>query len=95
VIRTRERDRIRTALAGRGIAAEVHYPIADHRQICDRNERWSDGDLPVTETCCREVLTLPCFPEMRDDEVARVAESVRQAVRETGQGTRRGVPLLP
>ena len=32
VIRTPERDRIRTALAGQGIATEVHYPIPDHRQ---------------------------------------------------------------
>jgi aminotransferase EvaB len=80
VIRTAERDRIRTALAGQGIATEVHYPIPDHRQECDRDTASSDCDLPVTQACCREVLTLPCFPEMRDEEVAWVAESVRQAI---------------
>jgi dTDP-3-amino-2,3,6-trideoxy-4-keto-D-glucose/dTDP-3-amino-3,4,6-trideoxy-alpha-D-glucose/dTDP-2,6-dideoxy-D-kanosamine transaminase len=80
VIRTRERDRIRTALAGRGIATEAHYPVPDHRQTCDRDTASSDGELPVTEACCREVLTLPCFPEMQDEEVAWVAESLRQAI---------------
>jgi dTDP-3-amino-2,3,6-trideoxy-4-keto-D-glucose/dTDP-3-amino-3,4,6-trideoxy-alpha-D-glucose/dTDP-2,6-dideoxy-D-kanosamine transaminase len=78
VVRAPERDRIRTALAGQGIGAEVHYPIPDHRQMCDTNAPWSACDLPVTETCCREVLTLPCFPEMRDEEVAWVAEAVRK-----------------
>jgi dTDP-3-amino-2,3,6-trideoxy-4-keto-D-glucose/dTDP-3-amino-3,4,6-trideoxy-alpha-D-glucose/dTDP-2,6-dideoxy-D-kanosamine transaminase len=72
VIRTPHRDRLRAYLAERGIAAEVHYPIPDHRQECYRTA----CELPVTEACCAEVLTLPCFPEMRDDEVARVVEAV-------------------
>jgi dTDP-4-amino-4,6-dideoxygalactose transaminase len=80
VVRTPERDRIRTALAGRGIVTDVHYPVPDHRQACDRDSASSDCDLPVTEGCCREVLTLPCFPELRDEEVAWVANSVRQAI---------------
>ena len=79
VIRTPERDRIRTALAGQGIAAEVHYPIPDHRQESERGTA-SRRDLPITEASCREVLTLPCFPEMRDEEVAWVAQCVRQAI---------------
>jgi dTDP-3-amino-2,3,6-trideoxy-4-keto-D-glucose/dTDP-3-amino-3,4,6-trideoxy-alpha-D-glucose/dTDP-2,6-dideoxy-D-kanosamine transaminase len=87
VIRTPGRDRIRKALKRRGIAAEVHYPIPDHRQKCDRDAPGFPGDLPATEACCEEVLTLPCFPEMRDDEVARVAEAVWQALQETRQET--------
>jgi dTDP-3-amino-2,3,6-trideoxy-4-keto-D-glucose/dTDP-3-amino-3,4,6-trideoxy-alpha-D-glucose/dTDP-2,6-dideoxy-D-kanosamine transaminase len=79
VIRTPHRDRLRAHLAGHGIAAEVHYPIPDHRQECYRPEAWSRVDLPVTEDCCAEVLTLPCFPEMRDDEVERVAAAVHTA----------------
>ena len=80
VIRTPERDRIRTALAEQGIATDMHYPIPDHRQECDRGTASSDCALPVTEACCGEVLTLPCFPEMEDEEVARVADCVRQAI---------------
>src|SRR3954468_14840432 len=78
VIRTPARDRIRMALAGQEIATDVHYPIPDHRQECDRGRASSNCVLPVTEACCAEVLTLPCFPEMQDEEVARVANCVRQ-----------------
>ena len=39
--------------------------------VVRRDAPWSAPDLPVTEACCREVLTLPCFPEMRDEEVVR------------------------
>jgi dTDP-3-amino-2,3,6-trideoxy-4-keto-D-glucose/dTDP-3-amino-3,4,6-trideoxy-alpha-D-glucose/dTDP-2,6-dideoxy-D-kanosamine transaminase len=80
VIRTPERDRIRTALAERGIDTDVHYPIPDHRQECDHGTASSDCALPVTEAYCGEVLSLPSFPEMDDEEVARVAKCVRQAL---------------
>jgi len=75
VVRTHRRDIVRTHLAEQGIAAEVHYPIPDHRQ----EPHQSACELPVSEACCREILTLPCFPEMRDDEVERVAEAVKTA----------------
>jgi dTDP-4-amino-4,6-dideoxygalactose transaminase len=77
VIRTPHRERIRTALEGRGIATEIHYPIPDHHQ----EPRPVDCRLPETEACCREVLTLPCFPEMRDDEAEAVAGAVLEALR--------------
>ena len=77
VVRTRDRDRLRAQLAAQGISAEVHYPIPDHRQECYAAEAWAQVELPETERCCREVLTLPCFPEMRDDEVVRVADAVK------------------
>jgi dTDP-3-amino-2,3,6-trideoxy-4-keto-D-glucose/dTDP-3-amino-3,4,6-trideoxy-alpha-D-glucose/dTDP-2,6-dideoxy-D-kanosamine transaminase len=83
VVRTRHRDRVRTHLAELGIAAEVHYPTVDHRQECYRGEAWARVELPEAEACCAEVLTLPCFPEMRDDEVERVAEAVRVALRDS------------
>src|SRR5581483_2654412 len=70
VIRTARRDAIRAALAAHGIATEVHYPLPDYRQAAHAHSSWANCELPVTEAGCREVLTLPCFPEMRDDEVA-------------------------
>ena len=76
VVRTRHRDLLRAHLAAEGIAAEVHYPTADHRQECYRAAAWAQVELPETERCCGEVLTLPCFPEMRDDEVVRVAKGL-------------------
>jgi aminotransferase EvaB len=78
VIRAKRRDELRAALAGQGIVADVHYPIPDHRQSAYGGAAWTACDLPVTEECCDAILTLPCFPEMRDEEVAWVAGAIAE-----------------
>ena len=72
VIRTPRRDELRAALAARGIFTEVHYPVPDHCQ----EPSSAPVSLPVTEQAAREVLTLPCFPEMTDGEVEMVSRAV-------------------
>lgn len=79
VLRSGQREAMRASLAARDIATEVHYPIPDYRQPSVTMQ----ANLPVTEQLCREVLTLPLFPEMTDEEV----EGVIRAVIET-----RGAP---
>lgn len=76
VVRCPDRDRMRDCLRAASIGSDVHYPLADHLQESARGESWAKCHLPVTETCCREVLTLPCFPELRDEEVEAVAQAV-------------------
>jgi dTDP-4-amino-4,6-dideoxygalactose transaminase len=71
VVRARERDALKAHLAARGIASDVHYPIPDHMQQAYEVR----ASLPVTERLAGEVLTLPCFPELRDDEVDAVIEA--------------------
>jgi dTDP-4-amino-4,6-dideoxygalactose transaminase len=74
VVRTAERGSLQEHLRARGIASDVHYPLLDYQQPA-----FGAGDEyrnPVAERACREVLTLPCFPEMTDDEVAAVVEAV-------------------
>ena len=77
VIRSPHRERIRSALAAAGIGTDVHYPIPDHQQESMRGIAFRPTPLPVTESCAGEVLTLPCFPEMTDGEVAEVAAAIR------------------
>jgi dTDP-3-amino-2,3,6-trideoxy-4-keto-D-glucose/dTDP-3-amino-3,4,6-trideoxy-alpha-D-glucose/dTDP-2,6-dideoxy-D-kanosamine transaminase len=76
VIRVPDRDAVARALADAGVATTIHYPVPDHRQPA-----WRDVDpgarLPVTERAVEEILTLPCFPELTDDEVLRVCEALR------------------
>ena len=79
VLRHPQRDEIRTAFRDRGIATEVHYPIPDY---CQPAVNAPDVNLPETARCCSQVLTLPCFPEMTDAEVAEV----RDALTETRRG---------
>lgn len=80
VIRSSGRQGIRDALAAAGIGTEVHYPVPDHRQESMRGVLFRQMPLPVTEACAREVLTLPCFPELTDGEVDEIVQAVLAAV---------------
>lgn len=70
VIRTGARDSLRQHLSAQGVATDIHYPIPDHRQAA--YAAGSTASLPVTERLANEVLTLPCFPELTDEEVRYV-----------------------
>lgn len=77
VVRTPERESLRTHLAERQIGSDVHYPVPDYLQPA-LHEHLGQIRLPITERCCREVLTLPCFSEMTDTEVAQVIAAVSE-----------------
>jgi dTDP-4-amino-4,6-dideoxygalactose transaminase len=62
-----------------GIGTEVHYPIADHQQPAWEAAPWAQVSLPNTEASCREVLSLPCYPELTVDEVGEVIAAMRDA----------------
>jgi aminotransferase EvaB len=72
VIRATARDELRSHLAAAGVATDVHYPVPDYSQAA-----WTRGrSTPVlerTERACAEVLTLPCYPELTNEEIAAVA----------------------
>ena len=58
-----------------GIGTGVHYP-AIHLFAVYRRLGWKDGDLPIAEKVCRNILTLPLFPAMTRDDVARVVREL-------------------
>ena len=58
-----------------GIGNDIHYPVPDHKQGPVARSGAAPS-LPITEACCTEVLTLPCFPELSDNEVDRVIDVV-------------------
>jgi dTDP-4-amino-4,6-dideoxygalactose transaminase len=70
VLRTDARDDVRARFTAAGIQTDVHYPIPDHLQPLAGG---AAGSLPATERAAGEILSIPMFPELRDDEVARVA----------------------
>jgi dTDP-4-amino-4,6-dideoxygalactose transaminase len=71
VVRVPDRDRFRTTLDGAGVTTLVHYPRAVHEHPGYAHLR-KDG-LERSERLCREVVSLPLYPELTDDEVAAVA----------------------
>jgi dTDP-4-amino-4,6-dideoxygalactose transaminase len=81
VVRIPNRDTVRQRLAEAGVGADVHYPVPDHLQHAWSSERWARTNLPHTEASCREVLTLPCFPELIDEEIAEVITAFLQVTR--------------
>jgi dTDP-4-amino-4,6-dideoxygalactose transaminase len=75
VVRSAMRAQLAAHLAARKVPCDIHYPVPDYAQPalarCGNVE-----SLAVTDAACREVLTLPCFPEMTDDEVSAVVDAV-------------------
>ncbi len=77
VIRTAERDLLRGQLSESGIQTGLHYPVPCHLQKAYADLGYKEGDLPVTEVCARELLSLPLFAELTEEEVRKVAEKVK------------------
>jgi dTDP-4-amino-4,6-dideoxygalactose transaminase len=72
VVRLAERDRVRVELGRRGIQTGVHYPVPCHLQ--PPLQRFATGPLPVAEQAAQELLSLPLFPHMTDDQVDVVCD---------------------
>ena len=75
VVETSNPESLRLHLRETQIASEVHYPIPDYRQPVF-GERFADIQLQNTEKLAVTSLTLPCYPELTDEEVSKVAEAV-------------------
>lgn len=75
VVRSARRDALREHLHVENIATDVHYPIPDYRQPVFA-DRFSDLYLKNTEVQVSQILTLPCYPEMTDEEVDMVITAV-------------------
>jgi dTDP-3-amino-2,3,6-trideoxy-4-keto-D-glucose/dTDP-3-amino-3,4,6-trideoxy-alpha-D-glucose/dTDP-2,6-dideoxy-D-kanosamine transaminase len=74
VVRCEDRDGLRRHLEARGIGTDVHYPIPDHRQPAYATS--ITGELPETERLAGEIVTIPCFAEMEEEEVSQVIDAV-------------------
>ena len=85
VVRVARRDSVRAELARRGIETGVHYPLPCHLQPPLR--RFADSPLMVTERAAGELLSLPMFPHLTDDQVDFVCEAVCDALRTTAVGS--------
>ena len=75
VVRSQTRDNLQAYLAKRGIDTVVHYPIPPHLAECYKYLGHKVGDFPVTEKYCAEVLSLPMFNGMTDEEIRYVVDA--------------------
>ncbi len=80
VIRHKERDKLKEFLKGRGIATGIHYPLPVHLQPAMK-EYAGNVRLKFTERVTEEVLSVPMHPEMKEEDVEYVANSIKEWLR--------------
>ena len=73
VVRSRERDELLARLRAEGVGALVHYPVPVHLQPAYLKRFSGADDLPNTERAAKEILSLPIYPELTEEEIERVA----------------------
>jgi dTDP-4-amino-4,6-dideoxygalactose transaminase len=76
VIRVSRRDALRQFLSERQIGSEIYYPLPLHLQDSLSELGYKRGDFPISEQAAEEVLALPMFPELRDDEIETVVNAI-------------------
>ena len=74
-------DVVQQRLKERGIASMVYYPVPLHLQPLYASLGGKTGDLRVSERAAREVLSIPLYPELTQEQVERVSAAVREAAR--------------
>ncbi|HCT55799.1 MAG TPA: DegT/DnrJ/EryC1/StrS family aminotransferase [Gemmatimonas aurantiaca] len=77
VVRTPVREKLRRVLTAARIGAGLHYPVPLHRQEAYAHLGYAEGALPITERTAAELLSLPMFPTLSEDQVGRVVQVVR------------------
>lgn len=78
VVRVPKRDELRQFLTDRKIGSEIYYPVPLHLQQCFTYLGYTQGDLPESESAAHDVLALPIFPELREDEQQSVIRAIAE-----------------
>jgi dTDP-4-amino-4,6-dideoxygalactose transaminase len=81
VVKLKNRDQVQKMLAEKGIGTALHYPVPLHLQNAYKLLGYKAGDFPVTEKHAGEILSLPMFPELTEEQIAYVVESVKECVK--------------
>ena len=74
---TARRDELAASLKEQGISSAIHYPTPIHLQPAYASRGLTEGALPVAERAAREILSLPMYPELSDEQIDRVVAAVR------------------
>jgi dTDP-4-amino-4,6-dideoxygalactose transaminase len=80
VVRVQDREALQAHLAAAGIGTGIHYPIPLHLQKAYEHLGYQKGDFPVTERVASEIVSLPMFPQLTQDQQNQVAHSVKEFI---------------
>jgi dTDP-4-amino-4,6-dideoxygalactose transaminase len=78
IIETAHRDALRKHLSDRGIQSGIHYPTPIHLQEAYADLRLGEGSFPEAERLARHTLSLPMYPELREEQIAEVCGAIRE-----------------
>ena len=78
VVRSQNRDALQAHLKGQGIGTAIHYPDPVHLQPFYSNGADRHGQFPVAEKICSEILSLPMYPEMTEEQVEIVSSKIME-----------------
>jgi len=82
VIRTRMREQVKKHLEKNGIETGVHYPVPIHLQTPYRQEYgYMEGAFPLSESLSNEVLSLPMYPTLQEDDVVRICSILKDPLK--------------
>ena len=71
-----QRDALRAQMAENGVSSEIYYPVPLHKQECFADLNVDDNTLPETNRACEEILNLPIFPSLSEQQQERVVETI-------------------
>jgi dTDP-4-amino-4,6-dideoxygalactose transaminase len=77
VLRTQDRDELRSYLGEQGIGTEIYYPLSLHQQECFADLGYQDGDFPESENAALTTLAIPIYPELEPAQQDYVVEKIK------------------
>lgn len=82
VIRVEKRDALQGFLKEKEVGNEIYYPVPFHKQECFADLKCKDADFPVSNTCARDSLALPIYPELESEQIRFVVDSIKTFITE-------------
>jgi dTDP-4-amino-4,6-dideoxygalactose transaminase len=76
IVRVQDRDGLQEHLKSRGVSTGIHYPIPVHLQEAYRYLGYQKGDFPITEGYAEEILSLPMYPELTEEQIQYVVQAI-------------------
>lgn len=77
VVRAAKREALQKHLKNNGIATGIHYPIPVHEQPAYQYLGYKKGDFPISEAYAEQILSLPMYPELTEEQIAYVAKAIK------------------
>jgi len=77
IIQTEERNKLKEHLASKGVDTKIHYPVPIHLQEAAKSLGHKKGDFPVTEKQAETILSIPVYPELTDEQVSYIIETIK------------------